>query len=279
MTAMQKKSWIAIGAVTVLAMLLSACQTTTPTSNNTTATYAGAGSDRTEAARIRTQLAAQYIRERKLDIALQQLEIAMASDARYAPAYDMMGVLLQTEGSARNMARADEYFRKALGIDPNFSQSRNNYGVYLSAMGKYNEAIAQFEIAGTTLGYEGRAASLENMGRAYLALKNPDKAKASFLRALDANSARIDARVELTDIFLNENNLIFAKEAYDEVLARVGNQQLPPRLLFQGIRIADMQKATSQRQRLAQQLLALYPLSEEAKKLKAWLSDPTKPLR
>lgn len=276
---MQKKSWIAIGAVTVLTMLLSACQTTTPTSNNTTATYAGTGSDRTEAARIRTQLAAQYIRERKLDIALQQLEIAMASDARYAPAYDMMGVLLQTEGSARNMARADEYFRKALGIDPNFSQSRNNYGVYLSAMGKYNEAIAQFEIAGTTLGYEGRAASLENMGRAYLALKNPDKAKASFLRALDANSARIDARVELTDIFLNENNLIFAKEAYDEVLARVGNQQLPPRLLFQGIRIADMQKATSQRQRLAQQLLALYPLSEEAKKLKAWLSDPTKPLR
>lgn len=146
-------------------------------------------------------------------------------------------------------------------------------------MHKYNEAIAQFEIAGTTLGYEGRAASLENMGRAYLALKNTDKAKASFLRALDANNQRIDARVELTDIFLNENNLIFAKDTYDAVLARVGNVQLPPRLLYQGIRIAHLQQAVSQRQKLAQQLLALYPLSDEAKKFKAWLANPNQPLK
>lgn len=274
----QTQKW-QLAVVVGLSVVLCACQTTQPSANNTTAIAATQGSNKSETARIRTQLAAQYIRENKLDIALQQLELAMAADSRYAPAYDMMGVLLQAEGSTRNLARADEYFRKALGIDPNFSQARNNYGVYLSKMHKYNEAIAQFEIAGTTLGYEGRAASLENMGRAYLALKNTDKAKASFLRALDANNQRIDARVELTDIFLNENNLIFAKDTYDAVLARVGNVQLPPRLLYQGIRIAHLQQAVSQRQKLAQQLLALYPLSDEAKKFKAWLANPNQPLK
>lgn len=261
--------------------MLGACQSGTPKPTVTpTATAAtGAKSEKTEVARIRTSLAAQYIRENKLDIALQQLEMAMSSDPRYAPAYDMMGVLLQAEGSKRNMLKADEYFKKALAIDPNFSQSRNNYGVYLSGVGRYTEAINQFEIAGSTLGYEGRAASLENLGRAYLAIRNPDKAKASFIRALDANNERIDARVELVDIFLNENNLIFAKEVYDAVLARVGNQKLPPRILYQGIRIAVLQKATSQQQKLSRELLSLYPLSEEAKKIKAWLSNPKQPLK
>lgn len=270
-----------VGAVLFMVLSLVACDSTPkkPALNAPTPIGTSGKSDKTEVARIRTSLAAQYIRENKLDIALQQLETAMASDARYAPAYDMMGVLLQAEGSSRNMARADEFFKKALAIDPNFSQSRNNYGVYLSRMGKYAEAIGQFEVAGSTLGYEGRSASLENMGRAYLALKNSSKAKESFIRALDANSERIDARIELVDIFLNENNLIFAKEVYDAILVRAGNQQLPPRILYQGIRIANMQKATSQQQKLAQQLLALYPLSEEAKKLKAWLSNPNQPLK
>lgn len=259
--------------------MLGACQSGTQRSAITPTATTGAKSEKTEVARIRTSLAAQYIREGKLDVALQQLEMAMIADSRYAPAYDMMGVLLQTEGSTRNLERADGFFRKALEFDPNFSQSRNNYGVYLSKLGKYNTAIAQFEIAGSTLGYEGRAASLENMGRAYLAMRNSDKAKEAFMRALEADNQRIDARVELTDIFLNESNLIFAKEVYDAVLARIGNQQLPPRLLYQGIRIAVLQKATNQQQKLARQLLAMYPLSEEAKKLKAWLSNPKQPLK
>lgn len=48
----------------------------------------------------------------ELDTAQQQLEKAFAADSRYAPAYDMMGVLLQQEGSRINLAKADEYFKK-----------------------------------------------------------------------------------------------------------------------------------------------------------------------
>lgn len=48
---------------------------------------------------IRTQMAAQYLQQNQLDNAKRQLEKALSANERYAPAYDMMGVLLQTEGS------------------------------------------------------------------------------------------------------------------------------------------------------------------------------------
>lgn len=258
---------------------LTACQTTT---QEGMVNYQGGQvqtQDRAEVARVRTSLGAQYIREGQLDAAQKQLEMAFEADNRYAPAYDMMGILLQQEGSASNLKKADEYFRRAIALKPDFIQARNNYGVYLSQVGRHKEAIAQFEVAASTLGYEGRAGALLNLGLAYLQVKNTTKAKDAFLRSLDVNANGVAPRVELTDVFLNENNLIFAKQTYDAALERLSGQPLPPRVLFQGIRIAILQKSSTQQQSLARQLLALYPLSDEAKKLKAWLVDPTQPLK
>ena len=121
--------------------------------------------DQQEIARVRTTLAAQYIRKNELDAAQRQLEKALAADSRHAPAYDMMGVLLQQEGSRLNLEKADQYFKKAIALDKDFDQAHNNYGVYLSQMKRYKEAAEQFEIAGAALGYEGRISALENLGR------------------------------------------------------------------------------------------------------------------
>lgn len=270
-----------LGAYVLLAVAvvgLSACQSTNSTSN----TYQGGASrnyDRLEAAKVRTNLAAQYIRERKLDAARQQLELALQADSRYAPAYDMMGVLLQTEGSAPNMKKADEYFRRALSLDSNFVQARNNYGVYLAAVGRDAEAAQHFEIAGATLGYDGRALALENLGLIYLRLNQPAKAKEAFIRSMEANLNSVSARMELVDILLNENNTMLAKRIYDEMMSLIGNQQVPPRILFQGIKLAVSQHNQVTQQKLSQQLLSLYPLSEEAKRLKAWISNPKQPLK
>ena len=75
-------------------------QTSTQPSNNRNV-------DKQEIARARTALAAQYIRKNELDMAQRQLEKALAANSRYAPAYDMMGVLLQQEGSRLNLEKAD----------------------------------------------------------------------------------------------------------------------------------------------------------------------------
>ncbi|WP_240990660.1 type IV pilus biogenesis/stability protein PilW [Psychrobacter sp. Pi2-52] len=265
-------------------LVLSGCQTT-PTNdllgNSPYQTSTRASNDRNldqqEIARVRTSLAAQYIRKNELDTAQQQLEKAFAADSRYAPAYDMMGVLLQQEGSRINLAKADEYFKKAIALDKDFVQAHNNYGVYLSQTKRYREAAEQFEIAGATLGYEGRIGALENLGRTYLQLGDDSAASKAFLRALDGNRNSIIAHIELVDLLLDQQRVPQAQRLYDETLILVQGQGVSPRLLLQGIKLAAAQNNITTRQQLAQQLLSAYPLSDEAKQLKTWLNNPEAP--
>lgn len=235
--------------------------------------------ERGRVAEVRTQLAAQYIGERKLDEAKRQLETALQSNNRYAPAYEMMGVLLQTEGSPSNLAKADEYFRRALSLDSSSMKTRNNYGVYLAQIGKHREAIAQFEVAGAALGYEGRAKALENLGMSYMKIGQSAKAKDAFIRAIDADNNSAIARIELINVFLLEGNSLLAKKLYDELNVMAAGRQLPAEIMMQGIKIAILQDNKALQQQLSQKLFSVHPLSDEAKRLKAWLANPRQPLR
>ncbi len=267
----------------LLALLLSGCQSTTTPDLTGSTRYQGTATannkkiDKQEVARVRTSLAAQYIRSNELDAAQRQLEKAFAANSRYAPAYDMMGVLLQQEGSRLNLEKADDYFKKAIAIDADFQQARNNYGVYLSQMKRYSEAATQFEIAGSALGYEGRIGALENLGRTYLQLNNNAGAAKAFLRALDGNRNSLIAHIELVDLLLEQNRVQQAQRLYDETLILVQGQGISPRLLLQGIKLAAAQNDINQRQQLSRQLLSAYPLSDEAKQLKTWLNNPEAP--
>ncbi len=268
-------------ASAIATLLLAGCQST-PTDGLTGSTRYQTSTqpsdirnlDKQEIARVRTSLAAQYIRKNELDTAQRQLEKAFAADSRYAPAYDMMGVLLQQEGSRLNLEKADQYFKKAISLDKDFDQVRNNYGVYLSQMKRYSEAAEQFEIAGAALGYEGRISALENLGRTYLQLNNHPAAAKAFLRALDGNRNSLIAHIELVDLLLEQQRVQQAQRLYDETLLLVQGQGISPRLLLQGIKLAAVQNDRTTRQQLAQQLLSAYPLSDEAKQLKTWLNNP-----
>ena len=258
--------------VAVLALTLSGCQST-PTdafanSNYNANTQASGNREKSpqEVASIRTTLASEYIRDKKLDAAMRQLQLAFDADARYVPAHDMMGVLLQQEGSPSNFAKAEEYFKKAISIDPNFMQAHNNYGVYLSQANRHAEAIKQFQIAGEALGYQGRIASLENLGRTYLKLNNDDAAIQTFIRALESDSNSIISR--------KHNRIQQAQKWYEETDALFGHQIITPRTLMQGIKLAHETGNMAKRQQLTQELLSTFALSNEAKTLRTWLTNP-----
>lgn len=272
----KKHMWV--GAV-LMVFGLSACQSTSTTHPIESTSTASRTSGKSQTAQLRTALAGQYIRDNRLDTAQQQLELAFAADSRYAPAYDMMGVLLQQEGSQINLQKADGYFRRAIELDPGLMQAHNNYGVYLFQMNRIQEAIRHFELAGAALGYEGRIDSLENLGRAYIKANNPQKALEVFERVLVADNSSMVARIELIDLLIAQGQSVKAKQLYDETIAMRGGQRLSARLLFQGIQIANRSGNSRQQQALSQELLANYPLSDEARRLKAWLSNPRSELR
>ena len=262
-----------------VAVGLGACQSSAvdaPSSRYSTMTEASGRnvSDPDKVAQVRTTMAAQFIRQNDLDSAQRQLEKAFAANSRYAPAYDMMGVLLQQEGSQINIAKADGFFKRAIELDPQFMQARNNYGVYLAQQQRYQEAISQFEIAGAALGYEGRIGALENLGRIALKVGDTKKATNAFVRALEGNRNSLIAHIELVDLLIDQGQILQAQRLYEETILLTGGEANNPRLLLQGIKLAAASNNIQQRQQLSQQLLSTFPLSDEAKLLKTWISNP-----
>ena len=281
MSKFRAKVLIGVGLVGTL-LSVAACQSTSTVAPAPSDYYASANkssgfkaTDPDDIAPLRTQMAGQFIRERKLDDAYRQLEKAFDADKNFAPAYDMMGVLLQQEGSQANLQKADGYFRRAIEIDPNFMQAHNNYGVYLAKMNRHTDAMVQFETAGSALGYEGRVGALENLGRTALILNKEAEAGRAFLRALDADPNSLIAHVELVDLLIKNGRITQAQKLYEETLILLGDVALnDPRILLQGIKLAHAVNDTTIKTQLSQDLLANFPLSEEAKTLKGWMINP-----
>lgn len=113
-------------------------------------------------------------------------------------------------------------------------KARNNYGVYLSQLGRYDEAMHQFEIAGAALGYEGRIKALENLG--LTALKRGDYALATetFVRILERDRNNLVAHLELIDLLISNNQLVQAENLYKEMLTLLEESAVTaPRIIRQ----------------------------------------------
>ena len=218
------------------------------------------------AVNTRTALAAQYIRSGDLDAAQRSLDAALKIDSRSAEANNLMGVLLQQEGSPRNMEKAETYYKRAIFIDGNYAQARNNYGVYLTNRKRYKEALEQFNVAGAALGYDGRSAALENLGRTYAVLGDMPAAEQAFKQALQANRDSVVARFELAEIFLKKNQIRDASALYNDYLRYLGTQKQGARSLWLGIRIARAENDTLRMKNFINQLALDYPDSDEYKR-------------
>ncbi|TVT80785.1 type IV pilus biogenesis/stability protein PilW [Acinetobacter colistiniresistens] len=223
----------------------------------------GLKKDPEKAVQVRTQLAAEYIRSRDLDAAKRSLDQALKADSRDANANMMMGILLQQEGNASNMEKAEAYFKRAISSEPDNAQARNNYGTYLYQQQRYNEAIEQFTRAGATLGYDQRFQSLENLGRIYLKLGDVANAEKSFKQALQANRNATISMLELAEIFYLQQNNRDASQLYEQYVRNVGQNNQGARALWIGLRIARANADQLGMQVLVNQLRALFPDSPE----------------
>jgi len=219
--------------------------------------------DPEKAVKVRTQLAAEYIKSGDLDSAKRTLDQALEMNSRDSAANMMMGILLQQEGSKVSMDKADAYFKRAISADPKNAQARNNYGTYLYQIERYNDAIEQLNVAGTTLGYDQRYKALENVGRIYLKLGDMSNAEKSFKQALQVNRDSYISMLELSEIFYLKQQTATATQLYEQFVRGVGQKNQGARALWIGIRNARANSDTMGMQALVNQLRALFPESPE----------------
>ena len=242
-----------ITTICMSAIFITACQTPTTMVKK----------DPEKAVKVRTQLAAEYIKSGDLDSAKRTLDQALEMNPRDSAANMMMGILLQQEGSKVSMDKAEAYFKRAISADPKNAQARNNYGTYLYQIERYNDAIEQLNVAGTTLGYDQRYKAFENVGRIYLKLGDMPNAEKSFKQALQVNRDSYISMLELSEIFYLKQQTAAATQLYEQFVRGVGQKNQGARALWIGIRNARANSDTMGMQVLVNQLRALFPESPE----------------
>src|SRR5436853_3908659 len=134
-------------------------------------------------ARMHTDLAGGYYERAQMDIAIEELNLAVATDPGYAPAYNLYGLVYAVLGDDR---KAEQSFERALALAPNDSDVHHNWGWYLCQHNREREALAQLEIAVANSLYRTPEIALVNAGRCAQTIGEIRVAESYFRRALAA---------------------------------------------------------------------------------------------
>ena len=212
-----------------VAVLFSACVTTTTGGFNTVASESQAIEDY-------INLAAGYFDAGDMGGARRNVNNALRLDPRSSAAYTVLAMIFQREG---DLDIAAENFRRAITLDNSNSRARNNYAALLFSQRDYREAYVQLEQVVTDSTYEGRATAFENLGRSALMVDKKVEAAAAFQRALQLNSNLYLSSLELARIRYDQENWQAARMAFNQYLTTVAFYNLPhsPKALLAGILI------------------------------------------
>jgi type IV pilus assembly protein PilF len=216
---------------------------------------------------VHAELAANYYSRQQYDIALEELNIALASDRKHVSAYNLLGL---TYMELREDSKAEEAFATALRLAPANPDVNNNYGWYLCNRQREKESIAYFLTAVKDPLYPQPHKPLTNAGICSRRAGDGTQAEEYFRRALRLAPADPQVNLQLADLNFNRNNLPQAKLH----LARVMEVQNPTaEVLWLAVR---MDRKLGDRNAEASNALKLkkrFPDSREAKLLQSGQYD------
>jgi type IV pilus assembly protein PilF len=182
-------------------------------------------------ARIHTELAAQYYARRQYSVALQELREALRSEAGYAPAYNMLALVHTDLGEFRE---AEEAYRRAIDLQPQYSEAYNNFGYFLCQRGRLDESLGQFEKAWRNPLYASPEKALANAGYCTLLKGDPDEAERLAQRAMVRAPNQPVAILTLAEVSHQRGHIQLARSQVQQ-LAGLG--PLDAAALWLGVRI------------------------------------------
>lgn len=250
-------SWIVLGAV-----VLAGCAGQ-PADEGGGATSAQPDSDSRQRARAFTDLASAYVERAQYKIALDELRKAISADSRYGPAYGVYGLIYMELAEDR---LAEENFRRAIELDRNDSETRNNYGWFLCSRGRHGEGLEQFSAALRNPLYARPEQAMANAGLCAEKKGDLALAEAHLVKALKLQSDNPDSVLRLAGLYFRQGRLIEAQR----LLARHA-ELAPPTAesLWLGLRLERKLGDRAQEASYGLQLRKRFPDSNEARLLQA----------
>lgn len=216
-----------------------------------------------ERARVHTDLGAQYYAAGNIGVALDEFNIAAAVERRYVPAHYMLGLVYM---ELKDDVLAEEHFKRALDLDSNNSEARNNYGWFLCQRGKVGESISQFMAALKNPLYETPDKPYVNAGICTLKLRDDKGAEEYFLKALKLRPNQPQALLALADIYFRANDLPNARA---QMIAFMKAHNPTPEALWLGVRIERKLGDRASESSYSQMLRQRFPMSKENQALAA----------
>jgi len=214
-----------------------------------------------ERAKIHTELGAQYYGSGQIGVALDEFNIALANERRYVPANYMLGLVYM---ELKDDAQAEQYFKRALELDKDNSEARNNYGWFLCQRGRIEDSIKQFMAALKNPLYETPDKPYVNAGICSIKRQDDKGAEEFFLKALKLNPKQPQALLALADLYYRANDLPNARA---QILPYMKTQTPTAEALWLGVRIERKLADKNSEESYAQILRERFPLSKEAQAL------------
>ena len=200
-----------------------------------------------------------YIRNQEYQHAKDNLNRAIKLDPRSAHAHTMMGYVFQLEGENDT---AEQYFRRSIKLDPDYSLARNNFGAFLFAQKRYEQAAAQLRKASEDQLYARRSQVFENLGMCYKELERRGEAEQAFSRSVQLNPGQSRALLEMTDIRLQQRNYVEAQGFYSRYNKSARQNA---RSLWLGVQLARIFDQQDEAASYALLLKNIFPASAEYK--------------
>ncbi len=188
---------------------------------------------KTKAAALYTDLGQKYMAQGKLEIALENLNKALAADINHADAHTVVALLYERIG---DNAKAEEHYRRAAELMPKSGSENNNYGAFLCKMGRFDDSAIYFVRAIADPFYKTPAVALTNSGTCAIKGGKLDVAEKDLREALNREPNNAEALFQMATVLYRKNDF-FRARAFIQRYEGVGQQSADALLLGRNIEL------------------------------------------
>jgi type IV pilus assembly protein PilF len=191
---------------------------------------------------VRYQLGVEYYRSRRVEASVEELRKALDADPENAEAYNMLGLIALNQGydfvvqaesaacllgkdgelvredAARRFREAEQQFRRAVALRPEFPQAWNNLSVAAMQLQDWTGAVNAAAEALKDSTYGEPEVARANLGWAYLQMKQTQRAWKELHEAVSRAPRFCVGRYRLAKVYFERGDLAQAAENVDAVV-------------------------------------------------------------
>ena len=155
----------------------------------------------------------EHFREGNYRVAESLLQQLMLSDGKNPEVFHMMATIYYDQGKFNKAIRT---FRRALEIDPTFTDASVGLSIILNDLGRYDEgkkvfveaqeALARKNTSVDSYAQEKLAVKHDELGEMYFQYKRYDEALEQYQRALVLSSRKPEMKMKVVETYLRRNS-------------------------------------------------------------------------